>query len=290
MVAMIIGAVLNIIFDAIFILWFKWGVEGAAWATVLAQFVSCAYILKFILSKKAIVKLNLRIFKPSSEIIVQIMAFGSAQALLQFLISAVQFLYNQSAGWYGETTLGVANGGDIALTGLNITGAVQMLILMPVFGINQGAQPILGYNYGAKSYRRVLRAYVLAIAAATSICVLGFILVQLFPVQLVGLFAPNGSPALLRFAPRAMRTMMLLLPLSGFIIVSTNLFVVTGRPKTSIFLSMFRQCLALIPCILIFGRMRGLWGVIAATPVADGFTFLVTGVLIILELRKLLRS
>ncbi|MCL2806490.1 MAG: MATE family efflux transporter [Treponema sp.] len=290
MIAMILGAVLNIILDAIFILWFKWGVEGAAWATVIAQAASTVYILRFILSKKAVVRLNFRILKPNLSIILQIMAFGSAQSMLQFLMSAVQLLYNKSMGWYGEAALGVANGGDVALSGMNIIGAILMLILMPVFGINQGAQPILGYNYGAKQFNRVLRAYLGAIAAATSICTLGFIIVQLFPVQLVSIFAPNGSDAIMEFAPRAMRIMMLLLPVAGFQVVSTNLFVVTGRPKTSIFLSMLRQCIALIPCILIFGKVWGLWGVVTATPVADGFSFLVTGVLIFFELRKLRRQ
>jgi len=111
--------------------------------------------------------------------------------------------------------------------------------------------------------------------------------VQIFSVQLVKIFTPQGSEALMQFTPRAMRYMMLLLPLAGFQIVSTNLFVVTGRPKISIFLSLLRQCIALIPCILIFGRFWGLWGVIAAAPVADGFAFVVTGVLIIIELKKL---
>jgi len=133
----------------------------------------------------------------------------------------------------------------------------------------------------------VLRAYLGAIAAATVICVFGFAVVQLFADQLVRIFAPKGSDALMNFAPRAMRTMMILLPLAGFQIVSTNLFVVTGRPKISIFLSMLRQCIALIPCILIFGKFWGLWGVVAATPVADGFSFLLTGTLIIFELKKL---
>ncbi|MCL2800651.1 MAG: MATE family efflux transporter [Treponema sp.] len=290
MIGMILGAVLNIIFDAIFILWLDWGVKGAAWATVAAQLISSIYILRFILSKKAVVRLNLRKLKPDTAIIRQIMAFGSAQFLLQFLMSAVQLINNKSAGWYGAAALGVENGGDIALSGMSIIGAVLMLILMPVFGINQGAQPILGFNYGAKSYNRVFRAYIGAIAAATSICLAGFIIVQLFPVQLVRLFAPRGSDALMEFAPQAMRMMLLLLPLAGFQIVSTNFFVVTGRPKISIFLSMMRQCIALIPCILIFGRLWGLWGVIAAAPAADMISFLITGTLIFFELRKLRRA
>jgi len=290
MIGMILGAVLNIIFDALFILVFQWGVEGAAWATVVSQFIVTVYILFFAMSRKAIVKLKPRIFKPEIAIILQIMAFGSAQFLLQFLMSAVQLLNNMSMGWYGAAALRVENGGDIALSGMNIFGAILMLILMPVFGINQGAQPILGFNYGAQKFDRVLRAYLGAIAAGTLICVFGFTVVMIFPVQLVRIFAPDGSPALMEFAPRAMRTMMLLLPLSGFQVISTNFFVVTGRPKISIFLSMLRQCIALIPCILIFGRVWGLWGVIAAAPVADGFSFLITSFLIFFEIKKLRRK
>jgi len=287
MIGMIIGAVLNTILDPIFIFVFHWGVEGAAWATIISQFVSAVYMLTFVTSKKAIVRLKPLEFKPKGAIVLQIMAFGSAQFLLQFLMSAVQLLNNMSVGWYGADALGVANGGDVALSGMNINGSILMLILMPVFGINQGAQPILGYNYGAKNFRRVLRAYTGAIGAATLVCVVGFTIAQIFTVPLVRLFAPDGSDALMSFAPRAMRIMMILLPLAGFQIVSTNFFVVTGRPKTSIFLSMLRQCIALIPCILIFGRIWGLWGVVAATPVADGFSFLLTGTLIFFELKKL---
>ena len=287
MIGMIIGAVLNTILDPIFIFIFGMGVEGAAWATIISQFVSAVYMLVFITNKRAVVGLNLRIFKPKPAIIMQIMAFGSAQFLLQFIMSGVQLLQNTSMGWYGEAALGAANGGDIALSGMNINGAIIMLILMPVFGINQGAQPILGYNYGAKKFKRVLRAYIGAVCAATLICAAGFTVTMLFSVQFVKLFAPNGSDALMRFAPRAMRTVVLLLPLAGFQIVSTNMFVVTGRPKISIFLSMLRQCIILIPCILIFGRIWGLWGVVASVPVADAGAFLITGTMIFFELRKL---
>jgi Na+-driven multidrug efflux pump len=237
--------------------------------------------------KRAVLKLRLRSFKPSTEIIRQIMAFGSAQFLLQFLMSAVQLLYNTSMGWYGAAALGVDNGGDIALSGMNINGSVAMLILMPVFGINQGAQPILGYNYGARQFGRVRRAYLGAIAAATLICTAGFAVAMLFTVPLVRIFAPNGSAALMRFAPTAMRLMLLVLPLNGFQIVSANFFVVTGRPKVSIFLSMLRQCIALIPCMLIFGKAWGRWGAVAATPVADGFALIFTTAMILLEMKKL---
>jgi putative MATE family efflux protein len=290
MISMFIGAGLNMILDPVFIFIFHWGVEGAAWATIISQLASAIWILSFNSSGKAVIHLRLRSFKPNPAIIGQIMAFGSAQFLLQFIMSGVQLLTNTSVGWYGAAALGVANGGDIALSGMNINGSVIMMVLMPVFGINQGAQPILGYNYGAKKYARVLRAYFGAISAATVVCLTGFTIGELFPLTLVRFFAPDGSEALLRFAPWAMRVIMICLPLTGFQVVSANFFVVTGRPKVSIFLTTLRQFIALIPCMLIFGRVWGLWGVVAATPVADGFAFLLTGTMILFELKKLRRQ
>ncbi|MDR3166339.1 MAG: MATE family efflux transporter [Treponema sp.] len=287
MISMFIGAGMNMVLDPLFIFVFHWGVEGAAWATIISQCASAIWILSFNLSKKAVIRLRLRTFKISPAIVFQIMAFGSAQFLLQFVMSGVQLLYNTSIGWYGAEALGVSNGGDIALSGMNIIQSVSMMILMPIFGINQGAQPILGYNYGAKKYDRVLKAYLRAISAATAICLLGFLAAQIFPKQLVGLFAPQGSPQLLEFSPWAMRIVMLVMPLNGFQIVSTNVFVVTGRPKISIFLSMLRQFIVLIPCLIIFGRLWGLRGVVFSAPVADSFSFLLTGTMILFELKKL---
>jgi len=123
--------------------------------------------------------------------------------------------------------------------------------------------------------------------AASAICVAGFFITQFFSNHLVLLFVSDGSELFKNFTSRAIKAMTLLLPVAGFQIVSTNFFVVTGRPKTSIFLSMLRQCIALIPCIIIFGKIWGLWGIIYATPVSDGFAFLITGIMILFELRKL---
>ncbi|MDR0709667.1 MAG: MATE family efflux transporter [Spirochaetaceae bacterium] len=287
MVGMFIGAGMNMILDPLFIFVFGWEVEGAAIATIISQFCSAVWVLSFSSGKKAVIRLRFRDFKPSIRMVLQIMAFGSAQFLLQFVMSGVQLLYNTSMGWYGTEGLGVSNGGDIALSGLNIAGSILMLILMPIFGINQGAQPILGYNYGAKKFDRVLKAYLGAVGAATIICTVGFVIVQGFPHFLVSIFAPDGSDALLQFTPTAIRIQMLMLPLAGFQIVSSNVFVVTGRPKISIFLSMLRQCIALIPCMVIFGRIWGLYGVVASAPVADGFSSILTGILILFELKKL---
>ncbi|MCL1992898.1 MAG: MATE family efflux transporter [Spirochaetes bacterium] len=287
MACLLIGAILNIILSALFVLAFDWGVQGAAWATVVSQLVSAAWIFNFIRGKKPVVRLNLQAFAPSRAIVRQIMAFGSAQFLIQFAMSAVQFLFNQSMGWYGAVALGVPNGGDIALAGINIYFAMMMLIMMPVFGISQGAQPLIGFNYGAKNYRRVFSIYIRAIGVATGICFAGFIALQLFSVQIVLLFAPDASAELMYFTPRAMRTMSILLPSAGFYILSMIFFTVTGRPKLSIFMSMLRQCIILIPCMLIFGRLFGLWGVLAAVPVADAFALVLAWFLISKEMKKL---
>ena len=215
------------------------------------------------------------------------MSFGSAQFLMQSIASAVFVLFNNILSRYGPIALGVANGGDIALSGYNIINSIGMLILMPVFGTNQGGQPILGYNFGAKKYDRVLKTYLMMVAVATCVCTAGFIIVQSFPLAIIKFFVPNGSEALLYFAPRAMRIGLLILPLNGFQIISDNMFVVTGRPKISILLNTLRQCVILIPCAVIFSQMWGLWGFIAAAPVAEACSFLFTGIFIIFELKKL---
>jgi putative MATE family efflux protein len=287
MIAMLLGAGMNTILDPLFIFVFRWGVEGAAWATIISQLASCIWVLSFCLSKKAVIRLKLTVFKPSFKVVSEIMGFGSPQFIMHIILSVVQVIINTSLGWYGADALGVSNGGDIALSGMNIIGSVSMLILMPVFGINQGAQPILGYNYGAKKFDRVLKAYLRAIAAATCVCVAGFIVVECFPMEVIRLFVPEGSAALYSFAPWAMRAALLILPLNGFQIVSANMFTVTGRPKISILLNMLRQCIILIPCLILFGRIWGLWGVVAAGPVADGCAFFFTGTMILFELRKL---
>jgi len=290
MVAMLLGAVMNTILDPIFIFIFHWGVEGAAWATIISQLASCIWITSFSFGKKAVIRLRPAALKLSFRVIYEIISLGSPQFIMHVILSGVQLLINTSLGWYGTDALKVPNGGDIALSGMNIVNSIAMLILMPVFGLNQGAQPIMGYNYGAKKFHRVLRTYLLAIASATGICILGFIAVQGFPLQIIKLFVPDGSAALYSFSPTAMRISLAMLPFVGFQIVSANMFAVTGRPRVSIILNMLRQCIVLIPCLVFFGRIWNLWGVVAAGPVADGFAFVFTGTMIIFELKKLIKA
>lgn len=290
MLGMVIGAVVNTILDPIFIFGLGWGVEGAAYATVISWALSTAWLLYFSMSQKAVVRLKISPPRFEFAVIMAILGFGSAQFLLQFAMSSVQLVFNYSMGWYGDAALG-PGGSDIAISAMNIVGTISMLILMPVFGINQGAQPVLGYNYGAKQFKRVRKAFLGAVGAATLICVAGFLAVEIFPSFIVHVFAPENkaSPAILSWTPWALRVACIIFPLNGFTIVASNMFVVTGRPKTSIFLSLTRQVLALIPCILIFGKLWGLDGIVSAIPAADTIAFLVTGACTFFELKRMSR-
>jgi Na+-driven multidrug efflux pump len=287
MIGMIIGAGLNMILDPIFIFALHWGVEGAAFATIISQFASALWMLYFNTGKRGVIRLKLASLRPSLKIILEIMSFGAAQFLLQFAMSSVQLLLNTSMGWYGVASLGVANGGDIAISGMNIVGTVSMLILMPVFGLNQGSQPVLGFNYGAKKFARVRKAYLLSVLAGTSICTFGFLMAEIFPRFIVSIFVSNGSAALVAWTEWALRVSAIFLALNGFQVISTNMFVFTGRIKISILLSMSRQVIFLVPAIFILGKFFGTYGAVAAIPVADGLAIAVTSIMIFFELKKL---
>jgi putative MATE family efflux protein len=287
MIGHFLGAGMNMILDPLFIFVFHWGVEGAAWATIISQCAAAVWFLIFNSGRKAVVRIRLKNLKPSLKIVLAIMSFGSAQFLLQFVMSGVQWIINTSIGWYGADSLGINNGGDIALSGMNIIMSLSMMVMMPIFGINQGAQPILGYNYGARQFARVRKTLLLAVMAAVSVGAAGLILGELIPTQLVRLFAPQGSAILLTFTPQAMRIIFMTLPLNGFQAIASNLFVVTGRPKFTIFLTLLRQVIFLIPCLLIFGKIWGLQGLVAASPAADAAAALVTGAVLFGEMRRL---
>ena len=287
MIGMFIGGGLNTLLDPIFIFIFGWGVEGAAFATILSQLASSIWMMYFSLGKTSAIQLRPFKVKFSWRITLMVMSFGSSQALLQAAMSFVQLLLNKSIGWYAATSIGVSGSGDIALAGMNIITTFTMLFLMPVFGINQGSQPILGFNYGAKQFNRVRKTYLYAVSAATVICIAGFIWAEFFPLSIIQIFAPEGSPALYSFTYDSIKAVVILMPLTGFQIVSSHMFTVTGRPKIAIMLSLMRQCIAIIPAIVLFGRIWGLHGVVISLPFADAISIGLTAVLIIREMKKL---
>lgn len=277
MFTMLIGAILNTILDPIFIFIFGWGIRGAAIATVFSQIVSAAWVLYYFLGGKSTLKVHAKNLKLRLKIVTKIFTLGAAPFLMQIAASLLNTIMNKSLNFYG---------GDIAISGMGIVTSISTLILMPIFGINQGSQPVIGYNYGALKFDRVKKALKLAIIAATAVSCIGFVVTRAFPVQLVGLFNRTDED-LLNFGARAISIFLSFLPIIGFQIVSANYFQAVGKPRHSAFLSLSRQVLILIPALLILPRFFGLDGVLMAGPTADLISSMVTGVFLFRELRHL---
>jgi len=280
MFTMLIGAVLNMILDPIFIFVFDMGVQGAALATIISQLVSAIWVMRYFFSGKSVLHINRKFMKLDFSIVKKIFSNGFAPFSMQIAASMVTALYNNNLQNYG---------GDLAVSTMGVINSVSMMILMPVFGLNQGAQPIMGFNYGARKYDRVKKALIYSIIAATSITTFGFIIVQFFPDLIVRLFVGETKNAaeLMKIAVPAMRRMLLMLPLLGFQIISTSYFQATGRPKQAMLLSLSRQVLFLIPLVIILPSIFGLNGVWSAGPSADLLSSLVAGILIIGSIRHL---
>lgn len=259
MATMLIGAILNIILDPIFIFTLGMGVRGAALATVLAQSVSAAWVLSYFLTGKSSLQFRRNNFQPEVKIIAGIVAIGSAPFAVQMANSVLMVILNNSLLRYG---------GDLAISTMGIAQSISTMILMPIFGISQGVQPIIGYNYGAGKFDRVIETLKLAAISATSVALVGFLAIRFFPHQLIGLFGKSDT-ALLSMGVVALRTYLMFLPVVGFQIVCSQYFQATGKPKQAMFLSLSRQVLLLIPAIIILPRLFGLDGIWMAGPVAD---------------------
>jgi putative MATE family efflux protein len=261
MLTMVFGAIINIILDPILIFGFNMGVQGAAIATIISQAFNTLWVLKYYTSKSSgsvlkIKKVNLKLHK---YIIKDIFAIGMAPFSMQIASSLVVVLYNK--GLY-------AYGGDLAIAAMGILNSISMLIFMPMFGISQGIQPIIGYNYGAKLYSRVLKVLKLAISFGTCIAIIGFIVVQLFAKPLIGVFVGNNAD-LVNLGARGLRIDLMFLPILGFQILGASYFQAINEAKTSMVLSILRQVIVLIPLILIlpvYFKLDGLW---LSQPCAD---------------------
>ncbi len=277
MYTMLIGAILNIILNPIFIFGFGWGIKGAALATVLSRTVSTVWVVYYFLSARSYLKIQVKNFNLQMPYVWKILAIGSAPFAMQLSNSLLNVIMNKRLSDYG---------GDVAVAGIGVIMSVAVLMLMPVIGINQGAQPIIGYNYGAGQFKRVKDTLKLAIGAATLIVCVGFVIIQLFPQQIIYLFNREDQ-ALLQFGTHALRIFLLFLPVIGFQIVGANYFQAVGKPRQAMFLSLSRQVLVLIPLILILPNFYGLDGILYAAPVSDLTSAILTGVFLYMEIKNL---
>lgn len=274
---MIIGAVVNTILNPIFIFVLHLGIRGSALATVISQAVSAVWVLYYFLGGKSLLKLQRKNLKIIGSIVGSILAIGSAPFAMQLAASVLSTILNHELVTYG---------GDIAVAAMGTVNSLSMLILMPIFGINQGAQPIIGFNYGAHNYDRVRKTLKYATIGATVIVLLGFVVTQLFPRQLISLFGESDE-ALIDVGARALRFFLAMLPIIGFQIVGANYFQAVGKPKQAMILSLSRQVLVLIPALLILPRFFELDGVFLAGPVADFVSSVITATWLLWELKHL---
>jgi len=275
MYTMIICAILNAILDPIFIFWFHWGIQGAAVATNISYIVGTVWVLSHFMKKDSNLRFKRKNFKLEKDIVISIISIGLSPFSMQLAASFVIILVNATLIHYG---------GDLAIGAFGIINSINTLIIMIIIGLNQGTQPIIGYNYGAKLYDRMFRTLKYAVMIATCLTTIGFITGTFLPAAMASLFTRDIE--LQAIATKALRISVIMFPIIGIQIVVTNFFQSIGKAKISIFLSLTRQFLFLVPCLLILPPIYGLTGAWAAMPVSDAFSTIITLVTIFYYKRK----
>ena len=282
MASMVTGAILNIILDPIFIFVFKMGVEGAAIATTISQFVTFAMNVAYLRRLKTIeiTKKDIRL-KPS--VVLKVSMLGISSFITQMSIVLVIAFENNLLGKYGAES---EFGSEIPITVLGIVMKISQILNSIIIGIAVGAQPILGYNYGAQNYDRVRKALKYVLGLSLIVSTIAFLLFQLIPDKLILIFG-SGNELYIEFACYAFRTYLMLCICNGIQIPAGIFFQAIGKGVKSAVISLSRQILFLIPAMVIFGATFGIHGILYAGPLADGLAFVVASVLLILQVRKL---
>lgn len=270
MAAMLSGAVFNTILDPIFIFVFKWGVSGAAIATVLSEVLGFI-ITSFYIPKFKTIKLSWRDFIPDFHILGKICALGASSLISQAAMLLLMGLINRSYVKYGALT---KYGSSIPLTAVGITSKCSQIVFSFANGTMSGAQPIIGYNYGAGNIDRVKKAYKTSLVITTCFMLIGTIIFEVFPGQVIRLFGQE-SELYNEFATKCLRIFMLITVFNGIQAGITNFFQAIGKPLRAMLLSSLRQFVLFLPTILILPRIFGLDGVLWSSPVADSLAFLV---------------
>lgn len=256
---------MNILLVIAFVWWFRWGIKGAALATITSQTMALCWQMWLFSDKKELLHLKRGIYRLRSDLVKNIISIGISPFLMNVTSCIIVIFMNNQFVHYG---------GDMAVGAYSIANSVVMVFFMFVIGVNQGMQPIAGYNYGAEKYDRMMRCLWLAIAAATTILVVGWTLSMLFPLQIARIFTSDQT--LLELSARGIKLDMLVFFVVGSQAVITNFFQCIGKVKISIFLSLSRQLLLLLPMAYIFPIFWNLDGVWYSMPASDFTSFLMT--------------
>ncbi|MBR3887343.1 MAG: MATE family efflux transporter [Alistipes sp.] len=278
----IISVMLNAVLDALFILGLDWGIAGSAWATVLSQTVSLVLLFAHFMRRDSFLRFHREAFHFHWDLVKGITTIGMAPFMIQTCACVVVILVNTTLQRYG---------GDLSIGAYGIANRVAFLFTMVVLGFTQGMQPIVGYNYGARKYDRALKTMWLTVGWSVATTTLGFLVCEIFPHQVVGMFvSEDGSgdaTALIDASVKGLRILVAMLPIVGFNIVAGNFFQHIGKPKRAILLSVSRQMLFIVPLLFILPPIYGVDGVWYAIPIADFVSTALAAVLLMLQIRKL---
>lgn len=280
MICNITGAVINTILDALFVFGFNMGMSGAALATIIGQVVSGSMAFYYLRNYKTarITKEHLRIRR---KYIGRILSLGAAPCSNQVAMMVVQIVMNNSLTYYGALS---SYGQSIPLASAGIITKVNQVFFSFVIGISQGLQPMVSFNYGAKKYDRVKKAYIRAVTYGSIISLTAFLMFQFLPRQIISLFG-DGSEAYYEFAVSYFRVFLLFTFLNFLQPITSNFFTAIGKPQKGIFLSLTRQIIFLLPLILILPLLIGIDGVLYAGPIADFMAGIVAIIMILKELK-----
>lgn len=283
----IVGALLNTIFDWLFIIQWGLGIQGAALATVIAQVCAGVFVMSFFFRKDTPIKLGLRYMKLKPAYVRKIFILGLPPSIMQICNSLMNVVLNNSLAYYGMKS--IYRSGDLAISAFGIINSIAMLIVMPLIGFVQGVQPLIGFNYGAKKYLRVRKFVRVTLFYGTCFMCVAWIIVQLFADHFVLPFSA-GNSELLELSAGAMRIFLFGIPMIAISALCGNFFQGTGKAGRAIVLNLSRQVLILIPLLVVLPRFVGLSGVFMAAPISDTCAAILGVTLLGLELRKMPKS
>ena len=267
-----VGAVTNILLDAVFVAVLKWSVAGAAWATVLGQIVSALFGAFLIFSGKSRVEIRKDTFSFDSGLARRIVSCGFAFWIAQMAMGLISLVYNSQLGKYGS---------DTAISVYAVVASIMTFVIMPASGISQGIQPIVGNNYGAGDYRRVMSTLYQASGLSVGITCVIWVAVMLFPRQI--LMAFGATEEMLAIGIPGLRTNFCITPILGFVMLATTFFQSIAKPLPSIIITFLRQILFLIPFLYLFPALWGINGIFAAQPVSDALALVLSLILVARE-------
>ena len=282
MISNLSGAVINTILDAVFVLGFNWGMEGAAYATIIGQIFSAGLVINYMRKFKT-APLQRKHFKIEWQYLSQIMSIGMASFFNQLAIMIVQIVLNNSLKYYGALSV---YGEAVPLACAGIVMKVSQVFFSIVIGIGQGTQPIESFNYGAKNYKRVREAYKMACIAGGSVSMVSFLLFQLFPRQILAAFG-DGTASYFEFGEKYFRVFLFFTCLNFLQPITSTFFTSIGKAIKGVFLSLTRQILFLLPLLLVLPTLMGIDGILYAGPISDAVAAVIAVSMVLFEFRMM---